>query len=149
MNIIMPKQLVICILLLLTRYITAQAGCVAWPEDRQCFKDQTVYFQSGRWGLNAKAKGSAVEVAKYIKEHPSTAVAIEGHGDNRGSEEHNRRLAEKRAVALRNELIRVGAAPDRVDTLSYGKDRPADPGHSAEARSRNRRAEFVLLKPPK
>jgi peptidoglycan-associated lipoprotein len=76
-------------------------------------------------------------------------MLIEGHCDHRGTLEHNRALGERRALALRQELIRLGVAPNRVDTVSYGEDRPTDPGHHAEARRKNRRAEFVSLTPPK
>jgi peptidoglycan-associated lipoprotein len=99
--------------------------------------------------VDAEAKRKVAEVAKYLKANPSTAVLIEGHCDDRGTEEHNRWLGERRAQALRKELIRAGVDPDWVDTVSYGKERPVAPGYDAGARRKNRCGEFVLLTPPK
>ena len=98
--------------------------------------------------MDAEAKRNVAEVAKYLKANPPTAVLIEGHCDDRGTQEHNRRLGERRAQALRKELIRAGVDPNWVDTVSYRKERPVAPGHDAEARRKNRCAEFVLRMPP-
>ena len=72
---------------------------------------------------------------------------MDGHCDERGTEEYNRSLGERRALAVREHLIRLGIAPERVRTLSWGEDRPVDTGHNEEAWQKNRRAEFILLKP--
>src|SRR5262249_19328595 len=94
-----------------------------------------------------KSKISAV--ADYLKSNQMTAVEIEGNCDERGTEEYNRSLGERRALALREQLIGLGIDASRVDTVSYGKDRPADPGHDEAAWKQNRRGEFVLETPPK
>ena len=75
-------------------------------------------------------------------------MKIEGHCDERGTEEYNRALGERRALALREELARLGIDPGRVDTISYGKDRPVDTGRDESAHRKNRRGEFVVLTPP-
>ena len=82
------------------------------------------------------------------REYPSAAVQVEGHCDERGTEEYNRALGERRALAAREALIGLGIASDRVDTISYGEDKPAVPGHNESAWSKNRRGAFVLLTPP-
>ena len=122
--------------------------CPAWPEDCHVFQEQAVYFQPGAAALNGEAKRKANEVAKHLKANPTTAVRIEGHCDDRGTSEHNYWLGERRAEALRKEIIRRGVDSNRVDTISLGKDRPVDPAHNWQARKKNRRAEFVLLSPP-
>ena len=120
----------------------------AWSRDRDCFRQQTIYFSADSAGLRDETKQAITEVAKFLKAHPSLVVQIEGHSDDRGSEEHNRWLGDRRAHAVAEELVRVGIAEDRIDTMSYGTNHPAIPAHDAGARKRNRRAEFVLLTPP-
>jgi peptidoglycan-associated lipoprotein len=76
-------------------------------------------------------------------------LRIEGHCDERGTEEYNRALGERRALAAREYLVlQKGLDASLVDTISYGEDRPADTGHNEAAWSKNRRDEFILLKPP-
>ena len=71
-------------------------------------------------------------------------VTIEGHCDERGTAEYNLALGERRAVAVKTYMVSLGIAPDRVRTVSYGKEFPFDQAHSDEAWSRNRRAHFVI-----
>jgi peptidoglycan-associated lipoprotein len=143
-------------LLILALFATAATAaepqvvvCPAWPRDRECFREQTIYFSTGSSLLRKEAKQQITEVANFLKAHLSAAVAIEGHCDDRGSEEHNRWLGDRRARAVATELVHAGLAADRIDTISFGKDRPVDSEHDAKARQKNRRAEFVLLTPPK
>ena len=120
----------------------------AWPRDRACFREQTIYFRSGSPLLSAEAERHVAEVARFLKSHPSAVVAIEGYCDDRGPEEYNRALGQRRAVVASKELVQLGVAPERIDTISFGKDHPADSG-KRQAREKNRRVEFVLLTPPK
>jgi outer membrane protein OmpA-like peptidoglycan-associated protein len=120
----------------------------AWLRDTQCFKEQTVYFKTASALLSTEAERRIAEVASYLKAHPRAGLTIEGHCDDRGSAEHNRQLGARRAQAIAKELVRLGVPADHLDTLSYGDDRPAETGHDAKARKKNRRAEFVLLWPP-
>jgi len=99
--------------------------------------------------VKSSEKSKAAAVADYLKGNAAAAVKVEGHCDERGTEEYNRSLGERRALACREELIRLGIDANRVDTISYGEDRPADPGHDESAWKKNRRGEFVLLTPPK
>jgi len=120
----------------------------AWEEDFQQFKEQTVNFDSHSASLSDEARQKISEVAAYLKANPQSAVRIDGHCDYRGTKEHNRRLGDRRARAALEELIRKGVDPERIDWLSYGEDRPVDPGHNSVARQKNRRVVFVLLRPP-
>ena len=74
-------------------------------------------------------------------------ILVEGHCDERGTEEYNRALGERRALSVRDRLVELGVGADRIRTMSLGEDRPADPGFSGDAYQANRRGEFVLLKP--
>jgi peptidoglycan-associated lipoprotein len=129
---------------------TAQGkpGHDGWAEDAATLKADTVYFAFDSSVLRSSDASNVRSVADYLKSNSAKAVRVEGHCDERGTEEYNRSLGERRALAIREELIKLGISGDRVDTISYGKDRPADPGHSDSAHDKNRRGEFILLSPP-
>jgi len=91
------------------------------------------------------SEGSKLEaVAAYLKSNPGKLV-IEGYCDERGTAEYNRALGERRALAARDELVKLGIDASRMSTISYGKDRPVDPGHDEAAWAKNRRCEFVVV----
>jgi peptidoglycan-associated lipoprotein len=119
-----------------------------WLEDAQALKAETVYFDFDSSVIKASEKPKAAAVADYLKANKGKAVRVEGNCDERGTEEYNRALGERRALALREELIRLGIGPTEVDTISYGKDRPAAPGHDEAAWKLNRRDDFVVLTKP-
>jgi len=121
------------------------ANYIPHPEQ---FEAQTVHFDFDRSEVKEGERGKVEVVAAYMKAHPTDAVRIEGHCDERGTEEYNRALGDRRANALREEMARLGADPNRIPTVSYGEDRPADPGHNEEAWRKNRRGVFILLTPP-
>ena len=120
-----------------------------WPRDHEIFKSDTVHFDYDSSVVKDAEKSKVRAVADYLKANGMTAVEIEGHCDERGTEEYNRSLGERRALALREQLVSNGVGADRIDTISYGKDRPADPGHDESAWKQNRRGEFALETPPK
>ena len=72
---------------------------------------------------------------------------MEGNCDERGTEKYNLSLGERRALAVREYLVNLGVDPHQVDTVTYGKSKPAVPGHTEAAWSKNRRDDFVLLTP--
>jgi len=119
-----------------------------WLEDAQILKTDTVYFDFDSSVLKTAEKPKVAAVADYLKANSANAVKVEGNCDERGTEEYNRALGERRALAVREELIRLGIDPTHVDTMSYGKDRPADPGHDESAWKKNRRDDFIVLTPP-
>ena len=120
-----------------------------YTPDAEIFKAYTVYFDFDSSVLKTLEKPKMASVADHLKANPSCAVRVAGNCDERGTEEYNRALGERRALAAREEFVRLGIDPNRIDTISYGKDRPADPGHDESAWKKNRRDEFILLTPPK
>ena len=124
-------------------------GHPGWTKNSEAFAADTVHFDFDSSAVKASERSKVAAVADYLKAHPAEAVEIEGHCDERGTEEYNRSLGERRALALREQLVAQGIDPARVDTISYGEDRPADPGHNEEAWRANRRGVFVLLTSPK
>lgn len=119
-----------------------------WPEDAQKFKANTVYFAFDSSAIQDNQRSNIAAVADHLKANPTHAVRVEGHADERGTDGYNLALGERRALAIREQLISSGVAANRVVTMSYGEDRPADPGHSEASWSKNRRGEFILLTPP-
>ena len=82
--------------------------------------------------------------AEIMKKYPSWVVTIEGHCDERGTAEYNLALGERRAVSVKTYMVALGISPDRLRTVSYGKEFPFDMGHTETAWSKNRRAHFVI-----
>ena len=120
-----------------------------WNENAELFKGDTVHFDYDSSVVKSSEKGKVAKVADYLKGNAGEALRVEGNCDERGTEEYNRALGERRALSLREELVRLGIDATRVDTITYGEDKPADPGHDESAWRKNRRGEFILLTPPK
>jgi peptidoglycan-associated lipoprotein len=116
-------------------------------QDRTAFAAETLYFEYDSSAIRSSEESKISAVAAALKSDPSAKLLVEGNCDERGTEEYNRSLGERRALAAREALANAGVEPSRVATRSYGEDRPADPGHGASAWSKNRRDEFVLLHP--
>jgi len=114
---------------------------------REFFAKDTVYFDFDRASVRASERVKVEEVATVLKGQPNNMVLIEGHCDERGTEEYNRALGERRALALREYLVNLGIQAERVHTISYGEDKPADLGNNESAWAKNRRGEFILLTP--
>ncbi len=114
-------------------------------QDRAALAGQTVYFAYDAATVRPSEQSKIEAVASALKSDSSAKLLIEGNCDERGTEEYNRSLGEKRALAAREALASAGIDPNRIATRSYGEDKPADPGHDESAWSRNRRDEFVLL----
>lgn len=107
----------------------------------------TVYFDYDRSAVKSSETSKVEAVASYLKGNPGVGVQVEGHCDQRGTEQYNLSLGERRALALREYLANLGIEGDRVLTISYGEDRPADPGNNEAAWSKNRRGAFIVLRP--
>ena len=116
-------------------------------EDRDALKAYTIHFAFDSAAIKSSEKANLESVAAALKSDSSLKLLIEGNCDDRGTEEYNRSLGERRALAAREALAKDGIDPSRVRTLSYGKDKPADTGHDEAAWTKNRRDEFVLLHP--
>ena len=103
---------------------------------------QNVHFEFDKYRLTPEATRVLNAHAEVLMRHPAWTVRIEGHCDERGTVEYNLALGEKRANAAKDFLVRYGVAASRIRTVSYGKERPIDPGHNEIAWSKNRRGEF-------
>lgn len=105
----------------------------------------TIYFAYDSYSLTGEARSALKSNADWLKANPSARVQIEGHCDERGTNEYNMALGDRRANSVRGYLEKMGVSRGNIDTISYGEERPSDPGHDEGAWSRNRRAVFVIL----
>lgn len=103
-----------------------------------------VFFGYDQTDLSAEARATLDRQAAWMKQYPSVNITIEGHADERGTREYNLALGERRADSVRSYLMSVGIEASRVNTISYGKERPAVPEASAAAWSQNRRGVTVV-----
>ncbi len=110
------------------------------------FISEDVYFDFDSAQLLPQAQEILKRKADWLRSHPGTHVIVEGHTDERGTVEYNLALGDRRAEAVKGFLVELGISPDRITTISYGEERPADPGHDEAAWAKNRRAQFVLEK---
>lgn len=104
-----------------------------------------IHFDFDRYDLRPDAKRILAENARVLMENPTWKVQIEGHCDERGSNEYNLALGERRARSAMNYLIKLGISPERLSIISYGEERPLDPRHCEEAWAKNRRCHFVVV----
>ncbi len=106
---------------------------------------KNVHFNTDDYILRGKESLALVEkIATYLKEHDNVAVFISGHCDERGPEAYNLALGSRRADHIRSLLVKQGVNPERLHTISYGKERPVDASHTQEAWTKNRRGEFRI-----
>ena len=118
------------------------------PADTNIFKAYTVYFEFDSSAIRASERSKLEAVADHMKKATAEYdLAIEGHCDERGTEEYNRALGERRALACREYLVNLGLGANRINTKSFGENRPVDPEHTEAAWAKNRRCEFILLLP--
>jgi len=109
-------------------------------EDLAVSVGDRVFFDFDSVVLNAEATSVLDGQAAWLKQYPDVVVTIEGHADERGTREYNLALGDRRANAVRNYLVALGIDQERILTISYGEERPADPGHDESAWAQNRRA---------
>jgi peptidoglycan-associated lipoprotein len=123
-------------------------GHTNWVENRDVLKEYSVHFLYDSSIVPSADKSKIAYVADFLKNNPNAAVRVEGNCDERGTEEYNRSLGERRALAGREEIVRLGIESGRVDTLSFGEDKPLADGHNDSAWKQNRRDDFIILTPP-
>jgi len=104
-----------------------------------------VYFAFDSSALGSAELPKLEALAANLRANPQYAVVVEGHCDDRGSDEYNRALGENRALVVRDHLISLGIESSRIDTIGYGEEQPAVPNATSESQhARNRRAEFQV-----
>jgi peptidoglycan-associated lipoprotein len=103
-----------------------------------------VFFELDSYSIDAQDRTTLDAQAAWLQQYPNVRVTIEGHADERGTREYNLALGDRRANAARDYLQSRGIAPDRMTTISWGKERPQNPASNEEAWAQNRRAVTVV-----
>jgi len=111
---------------------------------REAFLNEHLYFPYDSSELSPRAQTKLRKKADWLRKNPGLTAIIEGHCDERGTTEYNLALGDRRAESVKIFLTNLGIAPTRLLTISYGEERPIDPGHSESAWAKNRRAQFVF-----
>lgn len=106
---------------------------------------ERIHFDFDSYILTQSSRDVLYKDAEWLLKNNPAKVQIEGHCDERGSDEYNLALGEKRAKAALNYLITLGVPQERLSIISYGKEKPLDTGHDESAWAKNRRAEFVIV----
>ncbi len=104
-----------------------------------------IHFDFDKYDIRPGDAEILKENAALLTKYPKIKIQIEGHCDERGTVEYNLALGERRANSAKKYLISLGIASDRISAISYGKERPLDPGHNEETWAKNRRAHPVIL----
>jgi peptidoglycan-associated lipoprotein len=115
------------------------------PQDFARTAGERVFFDLDSHELRADALSTLDAQAAWLARYPNVQVRIEGNADERGTREYNVALGARRASAVREYLSTKGLSPARMSTISYGKERPIDPGTTEEAHQRNRNAATVIV----
>jgi peptidoglycan-associated lipoprotein len=105
-----------------------------------------IYFGFDQYNIDTEDMATLQSQAAWLRRYPATRVMVEGHADERGTRDYNLALGARRANAARNYLASLGVDPARIDTISYGKERPANPASTEEAWAANRRAVTVTIR---
>jgi len=119
-------------------------GGASSPQQAMVSAGDRIYFAFDRSDITAESRQVLLRQAALLNQNPSWTVTIEGHCDERGTVEYNLGLGERRANATKQGLIALGVAAGRINVISYGKERPAVPGHNEQAWAQNRRAVTVV-----
>ena len=106
---------------------------------------QPVYFAYDSSTVADAERAKIEEVASFLRNGATKAVVVEGHCDERGSNEYNLALGERRALAVRAYLVGLGIGAERIQTKSFGEEQPVAMGHNEESWRLNRRSEFVII----
>lgn len=104
-----------------------------------------IHFDFDKYDIRPGDAAILKENAEILKKYPKVKIQIEGHCDERGTNEYNLALGERRANSTKNYLISLGISSERISTISYGEEKPLDPGHNEEAWAKNRRAHTIII----
>jgi len=104
-----------------------------------------IHFDFDKYDIRSGDAEILKENAALLMKHPTLKIQIEGHCDERGTSEYNLALGERRANSAKKYLVSLGMRADQISTISYGEEKPLDPGHNEEAWAKNRRDHFIIL----
>jgi len=124
--------------------LAAEAQARAKAEAVQELTNVTIHFPFNSYELSDEARSVLAQKATILRKFDGVNVVIEGHCDERGTEEYNLALGERRARAAYEHMVILGVEPERMKIVSFGEEYPVDPGHNETAWAKNRRDEFMV-----
>ena len=124
--------------------LSAQEAQERMESERSRFENDDIYFEFDSIRLSPEAQEILTQKAAWLRKNPRARITVEGHCDDRGTNEYNLALGEGRAQSARAYLVDLGIKESRVTTISYGEERPLATGQTEEDWARNRRANFVI-----
>jgi peptidoglycan-associated lipoprotein len=113
-------------------------------EAMDAFINEDIQFDFDSSALTAEAQEILQKKAQWLQDNPEKTSTVEGHCDERGTNEYNLALGDRRAASAKAFLVDLGVSASRLTTISYGEERPVDPGQNEEAWSKNRRCHFTI-----
>lgn len=116
-------------------------------DPKSILSNRIIYFDLDKYEVKDQYKDLVAAHAKYLVSHRDFKMLIQGHTDERGSREYNLSLGQKRAEAVKRTMILLGAKEEQIESVSFGKEKPASEGHNEEAWSKNRRAQMLYKGP--
>ena len=120
------------------------AATKAQMSEKKQFINEDIYFDFDSASLSPSSVSVLRKKADYLRRNQTASIIIEGHCDDRGTSEYNLALGDRRAESAKAYLLNAGISGNRLKTISYGEERPADTGNNESAWARNRRAHFVI-----
>lgn len=128
--------------------VTPDRGGVV-PGSQQDFlanvSSDRIFFGFDQYNIDAEDMATLQSQSRWLQRYPAVRVTLEGHADERGTRDYNIALGERRANAAKNYLVSLGIDGNRINVISYGKERPAELGSNEEAWAKNRRAVTVVI----
>jgi peptidoglycan-associated lipoprotein len=121
-----------------------EAASMSEEARRAAFEDENIHFDFDKYVLTPQAMMILDDKAAYLREHPGVRVLVEGHCDDRGSNEYNLALGDRRANSAKDYLVKSGVAEGRITTISYGEEQPLCRQQNESCWSRNRRDQFSV-----
>ncbi len=113
-------------------------------EAKNMFLNDDIHFEFDSSTLTPEAQLTLKKKAEWLQNNPEAMSTIEGHCDERGTSEYNLALGDRRATSAKNFLVDLGISASRLTTISYGEERPIDPGQNEDAWAKNRRCHFTI-----
>jgi peptidoglycan-associated lipoprotein len=133
----------------ITETIVSEEVTEELPEDLAQLNAQgyleDAFFDTDRFDLTPTARDALAKNAAWLQRHPTISILVEGHCDERNTREYNLALGERRASTVRDYLVFLGIAPQRIQIISYGEERPFALGSGESSWSLNRRSHFVIV----
>ncbi len=119
------------------------AGASELTDPNSPLSVRVIYFDYDSSNIRQDFQSVVEAHAAYLAAHPETTITLEGHADERGSREYNLALGERRALAVRRQIVLLGATAGQIRTVSYGEERAVAEGHDEQSYGLNRRAEIT------